>query len=40
MSLDPQTFRRQVMDAVIAAQTLRTGGFLHLVYSPELADPL
>jgi hypothetical protein len=40
METNPQAFRRQVIDAVIAIQAQRPDGFLHLVYSPELADPL
>lgn len=40
METDAQAFRRQVLEAVHAAQAQRAGGYLHLVYSPELADPL
>ncbi len=40
METDAQAFRRQVLDAVRAAQAQRPGAHLHLVYSPELTDPL
>ncbi|MEJ2631946.1 MAG: hypothetical protein P8011_10025 [Acidihalobacter sp.] len=37
---DPLVFREMVIDVVRAVQAQRPDGFLHLLYSPELADPL